>query len=331
MGVGALLVSVAFTWQGAHSGAPYFVAPSGGSKAINAAIDQMAARGGGEIRLGPGIYLCGEPIVISVNAITLRGAGSATRLKLADGANCPVLIVGDTADEPRRDVSAVCVSSFAIDGNRDNQSTECWGGACEAGGKSAIRNSGVVLRRALDVQVEEVSISSCRSGGLVTERGCRRLTVRQLDADDNEFDGLACYQTEDSLFTDLRLYRNKAAGISIDMHFDHNLVMNAFLTQNGTHGIFMRDSHENSFQGVMVHGSGKDGIFVDQVDDKAGTGASGNSFVGLHVTGCGSNAVKVNGAGCLNNLFGGCQFAYNKGGLSEATPGLVKFQAMLNR
>lgn len=328
--VGAALSAFAFAWY-ARSGAPVFVSPSGGAQAINAAIKRLAPDGG-EIRLGPGIYLCREPIVINTNGITLRGAGASTRLKLADNANCPVLIVGDTANEPGYDVLGVCISSFAIDGNRYHQSGECWGGSCDDGSKSAIRSSGVVLRRAIDARVEELSISSCRSGGLVTERGCRRLTVCQLDADDNEFDGLACYQTEDSLFTDLRLYRNKAAGISLDLHFDHNLIMNAFLTQNGTHGIFMRDSHENSFQGVMVHGSGRDGIFVDQVDEDVKTGASGNSFIGLHVTGCGRDAVRINGRGCLNNLIDGCQFAYNKGGgLSEAVPGLVKFDAALKR
>jgi hypothetical protein len=328
--LGAVLAALAFTWHASSTGAPIYVRPTGGAKAINAAIQRVSAHGG-EVRLGPGTYLCGEPIVISANGVTLRGAGAATVLRLADGANCPVIIVGDIADEPRKEVADIRVSSLAIDGNREKQGTECWGGVCDDGAKSAIRSSGIVVRRATDVLVEEVSIGRCRSGGLVTERGCRRLTVRQLEAFDNEFDGLACYETEDSLFTNLHLHTNKAAGISIDTKFNNNLISNAFLLGNGTHGIFMRDSHKNSFQGLMVAASGKDGIFLDQVDDKAETGASGNSFIGIQVNGSGGAAFRVNGEGCRDNLIGGCQFSENEAGLSEATPGLTKLHAALDR
>jgi hypothetical protein len=40
--------------------------------------------------------------------------------------------------------------------------------------------------------------------------GTRRLTVRNYTAFDNQFDGLACYQTEDSHFSHLNLHDNTA-------------------------------------------------------------------------------------------------------------------------
>ena len=43
--------------------------------------------------------------------------------------------------------------------------------------------------------------------------------MRNLTAFDNEFDGLACYQTRDCLFTGLYLHDNPGAGISLDLGF----------------------------------------------------------------------------------------------------------------
>jgi len=59
----------------------------------------------------------------------------------------------------------------------------------------------------------------------------RRLQVRGLDAFDNEFDGLACYETEDCLFTDLYLHDIRR-GISLDLAFNHNVISNAVLNAN---------------------------------------------------------------------------------------------------
>lgn len=323
-------VGGAWWWDARHEGAVWYVSASGGSKAINRAIAKCAEHGG-EVRLRSGTYVCTEPIIIRNNNISLSGSGAATLLILADKADCPVLIVGDEAEKPRWDVSHVRVSHLAIDGNRANQQKECWSGSCDTGGKSVIRSSGIVLRRATDVQVEQVSIRSCRSGGLVTEKGCRRLTVRQLDASDHEFDGLACYETTESLFTELYLHDNKAAGISTDTHFNENLVTNTFLSRNGTHGIFMRNSHDNAFQTLMISDSGRDGIFLDQADKESSTAASGNSFIGLHIAGSGRAAIRINSPECKHTLIAGCQFSDNESGLSEATPGMAKFQAALTQ
>jgi hypothetical protein len=317
-----ILAAFAYCWNSRHAARTVFVPPAGGATAINHAIARFGTLGG-EVQLGPGIYECNEPVLLHTNNITLRGAGAATCLKLAASANCPVIIIGDPSTRLDGITSGVRVSDLSIDGNRKEQQNECWDGACDTGGKSAIRSCGIVIRHAEDVLVREVSIAHCRSGGLVTEKGCRRLTVRQMEASDNEFDGLACYETENSIFTGLQLHDNKAAGISADIHFNGNLLTDIFLSDNGTHGIYLRDSRENLFQSIMIHGSGRDGVFIDQVDDDPKTASTWNSFVGMMISGSRGAAVRINSPNCVHTMLSGCQFTGNEGGLSEAKPGLA--------
>jgi hypothetical protein len=304
------------------------VSPSGGAQAIQRAIENLGPEGG-EILLTSGVYECDRPVVIRSNYITLRGAGNATTLRLKAGANCPVLIIGDEAPTPRREVSGVQVSDLAIDGNRLEQDMECWDGSCDTGEKTVIRSCGVVVRRAVDVSLERLNIYGCRSAGIVTEKGCRRLTIRETSASDNHFDGLACYETEESLFEGLHLHRNECAGISTDLRFNRNLISNVMLSNNGKQGIFMRDSRSNVFLGVVIVGSGEQGVFIAQADKDPKTAVIGNSFTALTVSGCKGPAVRVNDKSCKNNVLTGCQFIDNADGVSEVTSGLVSMQSAL--
>lgn len=303
---------------------------SGGGAAINQAIAELGAEGG-EIQLERGTYVCKAPVVIARNKVVLRGAGPGTRLKLAANANCPVIVVGDIANKPRHEVSGICVADLSIDGNRTEQRGECWNGKCDTGELTAIRSSGLVIRRARDILVVRVSAMRCRSGGLVTEKHCRRLTVQHFEAGENEFDGLACYETEDSVFTELVLNDNKSAGISTDIRFDHNRITNSVMQRNGSHGIFMRDSHHNDFENIVIANSGRAAVFLDQVDDRKKTGSSGNHFTGLRVIKSKGPAFQVNADSCKNTVLASSVFEGNKQGLSEASEGLVKREQLVVR
>jgi hypothetical protein len=324
----AVAVAIAFYIHEKEHSHTQAVSPSGGGGAIQRAIEKLGPEGG-EILLTAGTYECAVPIVIRSNYITLRGAGNATLLRLKAGANCPVVIIGDEAPTPRREVSGVQLADLAIDGNRMKQDVECWDGSCDTGEKTVIRSCGVVVRRAVDVSLQRLNIYGCRSAGVVTEKGCRRLTIRELSASDNHFDGLACYETEESLFEGLHLHRNNCAGISTDLKFNRNLVSNVMLSNNGKQGIFMRDSRSNVFLGVVVVGSGEQGVFIAQSDKDTKTAVVGNSFTALTVSGCKGPAVRVNDKSCTNNVMTGCQFIDNADGLSEVTSGLVSMQSAL--
>lgn len=300
------------------------------SAEIQSALDALPATGG-EVILPAGRFEIHQPLILSRDHQTLRGAGAATILHLADNANCPVIILGEPLNAPTQTVRHLKVAGFFIDGNRLHQDRELW----QLTGEGAqIRNNGITVQGVSDSTVENITSARCRSGGLVTTRDVRRLTVRGLDAFDNEFDGLACYQTEDCLFTDLYLHDNPGAGISLDLAFNHNVISNAVLTANDL-GIFMRQSRENQFLNVAIRDSRHHGVFMAHSEQQTSAGlrpapkteCAYNAFTNLVAMNCGGAAFRVNNTTCTNNIIIRAKFAGNgKGGLSQAQPDLVTVQ-----
>jgi nitrous oxidase accessory protein NosD len=302
------------------------VSPDEGGKGIQAALDSLPF--GGEVVLGAGTYLVREPIRVRKDGQTLRGCGPTTVLYLADEANCPVVILGSISAYAKHSVKGVRLEELAIDGNRKHQQKEVWRFLPEGAG---VYNNGVEVWGAEEASVEHVVCSHCRSGGLVSSARTRRLTVRDYVAFDNQFDGLACYDTEDSQFSQLNLHDNLAAGISLDLSFNHNVIRDAILT-NDDLGIFMRQSRDNVFERVTIKQSRHHGVFMAEAGVRTtagwrlvpGSECSGNTFRKLLITDCGGSAFRVNDAGCTNNAVYGGQFVDNaQGGLSEVASNLL--------
>ncbi len=301
--------------------------PGATSVEIQQALDRLPASGG-EVVLPPGTFEVGQPIVLRRDHESLRGSGDATVLRLADGANCPVIILGEPINHPRRLVKDLRVSGLFIDGNRYCQQRELWRLSGEG---SEIRNNGITVLNVSDSVVEHVICSRCRSGGLVTTRGVRRVTVWDLTAFDNEFDGLACYRTTDCLFTRLYLHDNPGAGISLDLAFNYNVISNAVLNANGM-GIFMRASRNNHFQDISISNSRYYGVFMADAGIQTARGwqpaprteCADNFFTNLTANNCGGAAFWVNNPTCTNNIIVGARFdGHVRGGLSLAQPDSV--------
>ena len=283
---------------------------------------------GGEVVLPAGTLSIRQPIVLHRDFQTLRGAGATTVLRLADDANCPVIIMGEPVNNPKQTVREVCVRDLFIDGNRAHQQRELWHFAGEG---NEIRNNGITVQGVCDSLVRNVTTTECRSGGLVTTREVRRLTVRGLESFGNEFDGLACYQTEDCLFADLNLHDNPGAGISLDLAFNHNVISNAVLNANDL-GVFMRSSRENQFHNVSIQNSRHNGVFMAHAVMATESGlrpapkteCTYNSFTNLIAENCGGAAFRVNDTTCTNNVLIRAKFdGSHHGGVSEAQPDLV--------
>lgn len=294
---------------------------------IQGALDALP-EGGGEVVLPPGEISIQQPLVLRRDFQTLRGSGAKTVLRVADNANCPAIIMGVPVNTPLQAVKHLRVSDLFIDGNRKNQQRELWK---EKGEGSEIRNNGITIQYVLDSEVKNVIAARCRSGGLVTTLGVRRLVVKNFEAFDNEFDGLACYLTEQSLFANLNLHDNPGAGISLDLAFDHNVISNATLNANDL-GVFMRSSHDNKFYGVSIRGSKQHGIFMAHAEDYIDgiarpapkTECARNTFTNLAAINCGGVAFRVNDSTCTNNTITRATFNGNRyGNLSLAGPDLV--------
>jgi hypothetical protein len=310
---------------------------SGSCSDIQRAINSLPSTGG-EIIVQAGTYICKEPLLIDQNNVSLIGQGAGTILRLDDGINKPLLVIGQTITPPLVARQNIRVANLMLDGNREKQTVECWDGPCGNGGHSEIRNNGITLRKVEDVTIENVTVKSARSGGLVAEKGCRRLMIKGFTSYDNHYDGLAGYETEDSTFTDLNLHDNLAAGISLDINFNNNVLSGGALIANRKQGVFMRTSQNNTFSAFQIRKNGEQGIFLAQVDTDASTPAIGNSFSGMVITNSGTvyadapdsgqataAGIRINNISCTNNILCSSQMIGNKGGnISEEAPGLLQ-------
>jgi len=276
------------------------VTPEQGEAAIAAAIAELPATGG-VVELGKGAFAITRPIVIERDGVALRGQGSGTLLRLAAHANCPVIVIGRLATPPDRLVRKVRVSNLAIDGNRTEQDFECYGGPCDERNLTALRNNGITIRGAEDIEVEDVVIRHARSGGVVLEKHCRRVRLNRLEASENEFDGVAAYETEDSEFIGLNLHHNRSAGFSFDWRFNRNRVTDTSASDNGSQGIFMRDSIGNVFERLTLNNNGEQGIFMAETRTLPGTACRYNRFRSLTITGNRTQGIRINDASCNPN------------------------------
>lgn len=296
---------------------------SGTGRDIQKALNSLPAQGG-RVMLGEGTFMVSDPLVIDRDNIELAGDQELTVLKLSDRMDIPLLVVGDMNTPPARKVTGVTVRKLILDGNRRKQEHECNGGPCDQGGLSHIRNNALTIRGAEDVRIEHVTARAARSGGVVLEKGCRRIHISDFTAHDNHFDGFAAYETEDSFFTRMYLHSNAAAGISADIRFNRNIISHTRLEDNGSQGIFMRDSNFNNFSRLTIRNNGQQGVFIAQADDQPNTPCTGNIFSELTVEGSKGNGLRVNDLSCVANTLVRSIFRANaQGGVSEAGEKLI--------
>jgi len=285
---------------------------AGDDRAISAAIASLP-ESGGVVELGAGSFLINQPIVIDRDGIELRGRGPDTLLFLAARANCPVVVVGSSSTPTHRMVRHISVRELVIDGNREEQTVECYGGPCDERNLSLLRNNGITIRGAEDILIENVVTRRTRSGGVVLEKTCRRVRIIGLESCDNEFDGLAAYETEDSSFTRLNLHHNQSAGFSFDWRFNRNYIADASAVDNGSQGIFMRDSIGNTFERMILRSNGEQGIFMAETRTIPGTACRYNKFRMVTITANKAHGIRINDASCTVNALERCLVTGNGG------------------
>jgi hypothetical protein len=329
-----VLLGLTFLAPFASFAAEVEVFPAGGGEGIQLALDKASV--GGEVVLDQGTYLVNYPIFLRQDKQTLRGAGPRTILRLADNANCPVVVLGAPLEVTNSLRRGLHLSNLLVDGNRKHQQREDWRRIPDG---SWMENNGVVVWKVEDAAIDHTTCCRGRSGGLVSTAGTRRLTVQDYTAYDNQFDGLACYDTQGSHFSQLNLHDNLAAGISLDLNFVSNIVDGAALTGNGL-GIFMRQSRDNVFDGAIIRHCKHDGVFMAQAGGWTQLGwrlfpdteCTGNNFNDLRVENCAGRAFRVNDASCTNNRISGAVFLHNvRGGLSQPSSNPVTSSALIER
>ncbi|RZA07068.1 MAG: hypothetical protein EOP11_08720 [Proteobacteria bacterium] len=282
------------------------------------------ATAGETVSIPSGAFTCDEPIVLNRDGVSLRGATrDSTTLRLAAGANSPLIILGNLQNAPAL-VRDIGVSNLTLDGNMDQQPTECWGGDCGGNpldnGRNDIRNNAITVRGAINAKIANVRAFNARSGGLVTERGTRGLRVANFEAHDNFFDGLAGYDTEGSLFSGIYLHHNHYAGISVDRNFSRNQFEDVLIVKNGDVGIFARWGEENSFSRLVVQANGSHGIYLAH-DGGASSCATSYQFELADVLGNGGYGLWFNDPVCTGTNFVNSRFFENTSGCHHVAEG----------
>ncbi len=298
---------------------------------IRDGIKNLPARGG-TVKIEKGVYNCSSAIIIDRSHVKLIGAGQDNvTIKLADGSHAPIIIIGNTTilkNEVgnfvvKKRVKDIQVSGFTIDGRRSTHDVtkECGDHSCD-GDISSVRNNGITIRGASYVTVSDVTAHSMISGGLVTEKYCDHLIVRNFSSYDNFFDGLAGYETEKSEFSNLHLHDNKGAGISIDINFNNNIIRDSKIAHNGDVGIFGRHIRGNQFNSLDVFLSGSFGIFLAK---DLQTCAEDNTFKDVNIIGSRGAPIRMNDDCKGNKIIGISYLCHNfVSGVSEKLPGAIQ-------
>lgn len=289
-----------------------------GGANIQTTINSVPSQGGTIVVYATSAITVKKPIVIAKNNITIDFRGSI--LKLANNVNCPILVVGQTNGTPSIAYTNINIENVVIDGNKSQQTNENWNLG------PALRNDGICLRLVNHCSVRNAVIHDCRSGGLVSERGCTNLIIRGIESYSNQFDGIAGYVTTDSIFADIQAHDNPNAGLSFDGHFDNNLISDCVCRNNGQLGIFIENSNFDVFSSIQIIGSGQDGIFVaqDSLPDGtlvANTPVTCTTFTGCVIKDSNEYGIVIANDSCVNNLVTSCQLINNPYGGIFVPPG----------
>lgn len=223
-----------------------------------------------------GEYTLSDSFRIQRSRVTLIGEGKVV-LRLADGSNCPVIVVGSQKDyvEPADYIESVAVRSVEIDGNRLAQTSEF------DRSRPWIRNNGIDVRGVSGLVVDNLVARNCRSGGLVISWGCSDALVYRSRFEGNHFDGLAYYDSQRIFTVDCDASGNLCAGVSIDNRFSDSVFARCRIENNGDVGVFARNSARLFFVECQVARSRQWAFFL--AHDEQGQGISESAIVDCQI------------------------------------------------
>ena len=280
---------------------------------------------GGTVFLKAGNFTLTNGIHINRSNVSILGE-QGTYLKLDDNVNQPVILVGTDTSTPGMDdiIKNIRIANLEIDGNRANQDSET------DPQRSWIRNNGIDIRAVENLWVENVNIHDARSGGIVASWKSRNLFITNSSFHQNQIDGIALYDSEDIVVSNILANDNiEGAGISLDNKLKQVSFNGGFVRNNGTHGIFARDSEDINFHDLMIYENSENGVFLHHKSPASGTGVKRFYFQGcsfLDHSGYGF-WLRSPASDSPNNTISGCVFENNTLGCIKEDPGASVYQA----
>lgn len=221
---------------------------------LQAAIDHLPATGPATLCLAAGDYPLHQLLSITRDHTTVRGSGHATRLRMADGVQQPLLVVGDHRHEtPARRIRDVTIADLQLVGGKAEHEF--------MPEHPYLSNSAVVIRAGERIRLSGLKASQCRSACLLSERDSRDLTFEHNDVSAADWDGVSFNSTHGVRLIDNYIHDNVAAGITTEELNDSEIRGNR-LERNGSQGIYLSNGRRNRFVDNQFTDNKSAGVFL---------------------------------------------------------------------
>lgn len=222
---------------------------------LQVSLDGLASDRPAVLCLAAGEYRLPRFLSLQRDGVTLRGAGDATVLRLRDGVQSPLVVVGDFRHEvPERATSDVTVERLRLVGGG--------GAASELHAEHPhLTNSAVVVRRGRRIVVRDVDVSACRSACILTEHDTRDVVIERNRVRGSTWDGISLNRTTRLRLVGNAIRDNTAAGITVE-HLEDSEIAGNVVAGNGSHGVYLSDSYRNRFHDNRFVDNTNAGVFL---------------------------------------------------------------------
>lgn len=266
-------------------------------RALQAAVEYIAALGGGTVEIGPGVYEMRDSLHVR-SGVTVRGTRGKTVLRKADGVSSALALDGDYGEEQ---VTLADVEGFDVGdgiavwdaqsggfhttvarviGRKGNTLAidKPLNADCMAGNQARAATVFPVISGydANGVEIADITIegnqanneylNGCRGAGIFFYR-CHGAVIRGCEVRDYHGDGISFQQSNDVTVEDCLSERNSSLGFHPGSGSQRPTVLRCLARNNGHDGLFLcwRVKY-GRFEGNILEGNGRYGISIGHKD-----------------------------------------------------------------
>lgn len=222
---------------------------------LQQAIDRLPANGKPvTVCLAEGEFPLRNLVSIQRDNVRLRGAGAGTVLRMADGVQQPLLVVGDYQNQqPSRVIHDVAIENMTLIGSTGDKEF--------MPERPYLSNSVVVVRSGQNVRMADLNVSKCRSACLLSEYDSHDLVIENNDVFGAIWDGVSFNRSAKIKLINNYIHDNVAAGLTTENLEDSEIRDNRF-ERNGSQGIYLADARRNRFINNQFTGNKSSGLFL---------------------------------------------------------------------
>ncbi len=222
--------------------------PSGADDVeIQAAIDYVAALGGGKVVFGKGLYYLTATLLILVNDITLEG-NQYVYIYLANNADVDALHIGDATHSARSTI----IRNLKFYGNKANQ---------------GVAVNGIVFNGAVSVNnslLQKIDIIQFKGSGIIAGNASANIW-EDIYVEDNDIYGIdASLPPASTTINRFYVFTNGSSGIY--GRFERGNLLNGYLNGNGVRGIDLANSDHTHMENLHIWNSVDAGMSLVESD-----------------------------------------------------------------